>query len=118
MRVGRARCAAAILGIASILTVLVLPFAHALAVETADATTAPQGVALAGSDSDAHSPLDCPLCEKLGHARHGLAMPVVLGALALPNVARAAAIPPDLAPSAPRRSAAPARAPPALPLFS
>lgn len=111
------RRSAAIVAIASLVAYLTLPIAHALSVGASAAADSRAGVAIEETDPT-HSPLGCPICDKIGHARHGLALPVASVAPGAAADARAEALPDDCAHDGPERGAAPARAPPASLLFS
>jgi hypothetical protein len=112
------RAAAAMLGIAALGAYLLLPTAHALATSASDVAPAHAGVAYDESGGRGHSPLGCPICDQLGHVRHGLAAPVVAEAPPAVPVATAPAYARDRAHAAPVLGTAPARAPPARSLIA
>ncbi len=113
----RVRGGGAILGIASLVAYLILPLAHSLSVGAGPATE-PRAGSVIEESTAGHSPLECPICDRIGHARHGWTLPVVSLALGALPVARADALPRYRASEAPRLDTAPARAPPASSLFS
>jgi hypothetical protein len=101
------------LGIAALSAYLLLPAAHLLASSAGDLPQDHAGPAYAASEGTGHSPVGCPICEKLGHARHAVATPVVVGAPLPAPVAVSAAHVPEGRPLAPVQDSALARAPPA-----
>jgi hypothetical protein len=111
------RRAGATLGIAALVAYLLLPAAHALATEPTQ-PLASQGVAFEAGERPGHTPLECPICDRLGHARHVVVAPVVSLEFAAVPVVWAETLRHEHAHAAPALDRATARAPPAFPLFS
>jgi hypothetical protein len=110
--------AAAILGIAALGAYLSLPTVHALATGAADSALPQASVADQQSDAPGHSPTSCPICDQLGHARHGLATPVATDEPLATPVGTVPAHARDRAHAAPVLGAASARGPPARSLVA
>jgi hypothetical protein len=114
----RSTRAAAVLGISALAAYLLLPIAHALSAGTSEVVPAHAGAAYEESEAAGHSPLGCPICDRLGHARHGLATPAVAEAPVAALLAEVATLVSEQPRTAPALDTALARAPPAPSLFA